>query len=441
MDTDLATEKVSIETLALDPANARVHPDRNLDAIKSSLKRFGQQKPIVVDGDGIVRAGNGTLEAARQLGWKEIAIVRTKLRGAEAIAFAIADNRTSDLSHFDDAILGRQIDALLRDRECGINLDELGFNDKELDALLKAAAEEDRRDLDDPGPLAVVQCVSQTGDLWNLGEHRLLCGDSLKIDDVNRVMAGDKSVLLATDPPYGVDYKGDDRPVGEGQTGKGGKNWEHVYREIDIENYPEFFRVVMQNAVSVCIERLPVYVWHADRQINAIRAGFDANGLLLHQIIIWYKPRPLMSHAFFRYRHEPCAFGWRQGFRPNHGDLQIDSVWEVDWDGKKAFSTFHPTSKPTRLFELPMELHTRPGDVVFEPFNGSGSQIVAAERMTRRCRAIEMVPNFVDGTVLRWQIATGKQARLDGTNDTFEEVAKQRGVKVEYITNLEEEIA
>ncbi|MEQ1735730.1 MAG: DNA methyltransferase, partial [Rhodoglobus sp.] len=148
--------------------------------------------------------------------------------------------------------------------------------------------------------------------------------------------------------------------------------------------------------------------------------------LLLHQVLVWVKPCAVFGHSYYRWKHEPCAFGWRQGSKPEHGVGQLETVWEADWDGKARVTTFHPTSKPTKLFEIPIEQHTSPGDLVVEPFNGSGSQIIAAEKLARRCYAMELQPVFVDGTVDRWQQATGKQATLEATGQTFDEVKEER---------------
>ena len=166
-------------------------------------------------------------------------------------------------------------------------------------------------------------------------------------------------------------------------------------------------------------EAAAFYVWHAHLQQPVIAATFERHQLNLHQILVWVKPVATFGHSYYRWRHEPCAFGWRRGHKPKHGYGNMDSVWEVDWEGKARITTFHPTSKPTRLFEIPMEQHTRKGAVVLEPFSGSGSQIIAAEKLGRRCRAMEISPVFVDGSVRRWEKATGKQATLDGIRQDF----------------------
>ena len=148
--------------------------------------------------------------------------------------------------------------------------------------------------------------------------------------------------------------------------------------------------------------------------------------LLLHQILIWTKPCAVFGHSYYQWQHEPCAFGWRKGHKPQHGTAQLSTVWPADWDGKARHTTFHPTSKPTRLFEIPMEQHTQPGDICLETFSGSGSQIIAAEKLQRRCYAMELSPAFVDGTIARWETATGRKATLDGDGRTFEAIRAER---------------
>jgi DNA modification methylase len=170
-----------------------------------------------------------------------------------------------------------------------------------------------------------------------------------------------------------------------------------------------------------------VYIWHAHVQQPVIAAAFERHGLLLHQILVWVKPTATFGHCFYRWRHEPCAFGWKKGNRPTHGYGDMETVWECDWEGKsRVVGNEHPTQKPTRLFEIPMEQHTQKGAIVLEPFSGSGSQLIAAERLLRRCRAVEISPAFVDVAVRRWQEATGNDAILEGNGQTFAAVTNER---------------
>lgn len=402
---------VAVDELSADPANVRRHPEKNHEATRASLKRFGQRTPIVVQSQGmVVRAGNDRLQLFREEGWTHIVALVVDENDVQATAYAIADNRTGELGEWDDEALSRQLRAL--DGE-GIDLDELGFDAAEFDELLAAGGGGAEGEVDDPGPEEPPEVpASRLGDLWMLGDHRLLCGDSTKAADVARALDGERAALLSTDPPYCVNYTGKDRPVHDGKPS--GKDWSHVYREIDIKDLGEFLDSVFDACLPHVDDGAAIYVWHAHVQQPTIAAVFERHGLLLHQVIIWVKPTGVFGHSYYRWRHEPCAFGWKKGNKPTHGTGKLDTVWELDWDGKARITSFHPTSKPTQVFEIPMEQHTKPGAVVFEPFSGSGSQIVAAEKTGRRCRAIELTPAFVDGTVLRWQKATGKTATLDG---------------------------
>ena len=183
----------------------------------------------------------------------------------------------------------------------------------------------------------------------------------------------------------------------------------------------------MSACLPHCKERIGFYCWHAHSVYPVIVEAMQRNGLLAHQQVVWVKPVATLSHSFYQYRHEPCIFGWRQGFKPEHGASVTGTVWEFDYDGKnRMVGNEHPTQKATRLFEIPMEQHTRVGEVCLEPFSGSGTQLIAAEKLRRRCRAAEIVPAFVDCGLRRWERATNKRAVLEGTNKTSAEVRTER---------------
>ncbi len=406
---------VPLADLNLDPANARTHPEKNLAAIKASLAQFGQRKPIVVQKRGmIVRAGNGTVMAAKALGWTEIAAVVLDDDNATAAQFAIADNRSSELAGWDDEVLAtilQSMDAAQREA--------IGFDQPDLDALLKALDVAGGAINDEgPEPPPAV-ATARRGDVWLLGDHRLMCGDSTSLDDVRTLMAGEKAALVATDPPYLVDYTGE-RPNDTG------KDWTASYREIDIKDADGFFRSVFANVLEVLGSHAAIYCWHAHKRCGDIQRIWRDLGILDHQQIIWVKPTPVFGRVYWHFRHEPCVMGWKKGDKPEHdGVHEHDSVWEVDWEGKqRVVGNEHPTQKPIELFRRPMRKHTAPGAIVFEPFSGSGSQLIAAEAEGRRCRAMEISPSFVDVAVRRWEKATGKLATLDGR--PFAEVAAER---------------
>jgi DNA modification methylase len=416
----LTVEWVALSRLSNNPSNPRLN-DAAVPHVAASLRRFGWQQPVVAKRSGEVIAGNTRLKAARSLGMSEAPVVWFDGSELDAVAYSIADNKTHEFAEWDDQALAKLLKEL-RDED---SLEGVGFDPSDIDTLLAEIDLAAGRDVDDQGPEApVVDPVSRAGDLWILGRHRLLCGDSTKAESIARLMDGQRAALFSTDPPYCVDYTGNDRPVHDGKSS--GKDWSHVYREIDIADLGQFLDGVFAACLPHVVDDTGIYIWHAHVQQPTIAAAFERHGLLLHQVIVWVKPCATFGHGYYRWKHEPCAFGWKRGNKPTHGIGQLETVWEADWDGKARITTFHPTSKPTRLFEIPIEQHTKPGEIVLEPFSGSGSQLIAAEKLSRRCFAMELSPSFVDGAVLRFEKATGTKAVLDGSGQTFEEVTRER---------------
>lgn len=419
---EFETVRVPLSRLQVDPSNPRTHPQENLAAIQGSLARFGQVEPLLVQaGTWRIVGGHGRLLAMQALGWTEADVRLLQIDDLTATALSIALNRTAETAIWDEACLGR----LLSELKAADSLAGVGYSEAELDTLL--ASLRDPGDVHDEGPEEPpAKPVSRAGDLWTLGEHRLLCGDSTKAEDVARVLGGEKASLLSTDPPYCVEYTGDNRPIHDGK--RSGKDWSHVYREVDIKDLGEFLDGFLTAALPHVQEDAPVYLWHAHVQQPVVAAVFERHGLLFHQVLVWVKPCAVFGHSYYQWQHEPCAFGWRKGHKPKHGTAQLSSVWQEGWDGKARFTGDHPTTKPTRLFEIPMEQHTKPGELVLEGFSGSGSQIIAAEKLARRCSALEIQPAFVDVALKRWQTATGKAAKLEETGQSFAAVAAERGL-------------
>jgi DNA modification methylase len=280
--------------------------------------------------------------------------------------------------------------------------------------------------LPDDIPETPKEAITKPGDLWILGEHRLLCGSSTNSADVCILMDGKKAKLMATDPPYLVNYTGDDRP-------KAGKDRSNLYHEVDILDAYAFFKDFLSIALQHIEKDSAIYMWHASKRIDIIHKVFNELEILIHQIIIWVKPCAILTYSIYPWRHEPCIFGWKQGNKPKikgtankvstvwtigllrTGDPEspeyYTDIWEVDWEGKKRSpGKDHPTIKPTEVFAIPMRVHTNPGDICYEPFSGSGSEIIAAERLNRRCFAMELEPVFCDVAVIRWEQFTGKKA-------------------------------
>jgi len=420
----LKVEWVPIDRVFLNPSNPRLN-DEAVPHVAASLRRFGWRQPIVAKPTGEVIAGNTRLKAAKVLKMTEVPVVWFEGSDLEATAYGIADNKTSEFAEWDTPALAK----LLSELRAEDALEGVGFSTAEIDDLLSQLdGDTSPTEIDDPGPgEPPVNPVTRTGDLWILGNHRLLCGDSTRAEDIARLMAGEKAALLSTDPPYCVRYTGMDRPIHDGKPS--GKDWSHVYHEVDIADLGEFMNKVFSAVLPVTEMDAAIYVWHAHVQQPTIAAVFERHGLLLHQVLVWVKPVATFGHSYYRWRHEPCAFGWRRGHKPEHGVGKLDTVWEVDWEGKaRVVGNEHPIQKPLRLFEIPMEQHTKAGAIVIEPFSGSGSQIIAAEKLGRHCRAIEIEPAFVDVAIRRWQKATAKEAILNGTANTYQRIAEERGV-------------
>lgn len=416
----LQVEEVPIDRLFNSPSNPR-NNENAVPHVAASLRRFGWQQPIVAKPSGEVIAGNTRLKAARSLEYDSVPVIWFTGGDLAATAFAIADNKTAEFAEWDEPALAQLLNELREEDE----LEGAGFSDEEIDALLDGLEGEPGVDpVDDPGPSEPPENpVTQSGDLWVLGDHRILCGDSTQLPDVTRVMDGRTAALVSTDPPYLVDYTGE-RP------NDSGKDWTGVYHEVDIPDAESFFRSVFTNAKHVMAPHAAIYCWHAHKRQRLISQIWEDLGILDHQQVIWVKPSPVFGRVYWHFRHEPCVMGWVQGSKPEHdGNHEFDSVWEIDWEGKSRIAGDHPTIKPVEIFARPIRKHTKPGDVCFEPFSGSGSQIIAAQQTGRHCYAIEIEPAFVDVAVRRWQEATGEPALLQGSDQTFDEAARERGVQ------------
>lgn len=432
--TGLVVRRVRIESLVPDAANPRLHGRVNLDAIAGSLRRFGQTEPLLVQKGSLrIIAGHGRLAAMRTLGWAECDVVELEVSATDATALAIALNRTAELAEWDEPLLARLL-AELRTENAA---DGVGYTPDEIDSLLDQLADGigGAGDLEDPGPGDIPEHpVTRPGDLWILDGHHLLCGDSTKPDDIARVLAGERASLLATDPPYLVDYDGTNHPAehhrkagrkpGPGKE-LGNRHWDAY---VDPESSVEFFTAFLRAALPHCIERVPVYQWHASRRQTLVEAAWKANGLLVHQTIVWAKARGILTRSHFLWQHEPAFYGWPEGHMPEkhrRPPPNETTIWPIDQVGQQ--DGIHPTQKPLAIFERPIRWHTRPREICLEQFSGSGSQIIAAERLGRRCRAIEISPAFTDVAVRRWEGATGRKATLDGSDrTTFDAIAAER---------------
>lgn len=366
-------EIVKIDSLTFDPANVRKHDEKNLAAIKASLNRFGQQKPIVVDASGVVRAGNGTLAAAKALGWKEIRIVRSSLAGSEATAYAIADNRTAELAEWDDDALAQTLAALqIEDDELAV---ATGFDMKEIEALT-APTEVDEDEVPEPP----AEPITKTGDLWILGEHRLLCGDSTKAEDVERLMNGAKADAMVTDPPFGISYRSN-------MSGE-------LPRSIEGDNDTR----ARDHALSMFQHDFPVAcfaTWHCSPPRKP-------RGML-----IWKKNVGGMGDLSFPWSLDyEVIWVFGEGWSGYRGSSVLEGETICTWNTGPA-RRIHPHQKPVKVISQIIE---KSSGLLFDPFLGSGTTLIAAEQLGRKCYGMEISPQYCDVIVKRWETLTGKKA-------------------------------
>jgi site-specific DNA-methyltransferase (adenine-specific) len=408
----------------------------DLDAIRRSLETHGQYRPIVArQGTGEVLAGNHTLVAAVELGWTEIAATFVEVDDDQAARIVLVDNRTADRGGYDDAELA----ALLRSLEGG--LEGTGWAPGELDRLLddlQRGGDGDAWRDTEPEPVPATP-RSKLGDLYQLGDHRLLCGDSTVADDVDRLLAGENPEMVWTDPPYGVDYHAP-RGTRKGyRTRHRGPSFANDFTDRDL------LYELVHGALTLAHDRTRVggaiYLAHADSQGNTFRRAFLDAGWEFHQVLIWVKNAFVLSRQDYHWQHEPILYGWKPGAGHRwNGDNTASTVIDDDVDVRKldkrelvtlvrqlqnerrttviredrpTSADLHPTMKPVRLVGRQIANSSRRGELVYEPFGGSGTTLIACENLGRRAAAIELMPGYCDVIVDRWKRHTGREAELE----------------------------
>lgn len=405
----LKIKTVKLGSLHEDPGNVRKHGAKNLAAIRDSLTTFGQVEPLVVQQKtGLVIGGNGRLAAMRDMGWEECDVVEIDADDTKAARIGIALNRTGELAEWDPEALAKLLQSIPDDE-----LSSVGFDAKELNDLL-AKLDVGAADLDDDAAVEPPKDpASRSGDLWLLGSHRLLCGDATAPADVDRVCAGVTPFLMVTDPPYGVRYDPEWRnEAGISDSARTGK----VANDDRVD----------WSAAYALFRGTVAYVWHAGRFAGDVAAHLLASGFEVRTQIIWAKPRFAISRGHYHWQHEPCWYAVRKGQSSKWcGDRKQSTVWQIDRKNQDEETT-HGTQKPLECMGRPIANHGNREDVVYEPFAGSGTTLIACERLHRSCIALEIDPRYVDVVVTRWQRATGLAATLDGDGRTFDQIAAER---------------
>ncbi len=409
------------DSLALDPKNARHHSDKQIKQLMRSIKAFDFIVPALIDATGAVITGHARVLAAQQLGLKDIpTILIDHLAPEEIKAFKIADNRLSDMSDWDDKILAETLQEL-RLADLNFNIEDIGFTLDEIDIRIESLniSPDGTPDPDDQLPEAIEgPTVSKLGDLWLLGDNRVLHGDATKASDFERLMDGKHAAMTFTDPPYGVDYgssakdktRGGHRPILNDNLGAG---------------FGEFLYASCANILS--FTNGGIYICMSSSALHTLQEAFAKAGGHWSTFIIWAKQTFTLGRADYQRQYEPILYGWREGAERHWcGARDQGDVWFVN---KPVKNDLHPTMKPVELVMQALRNSSQRGDIVLDPFLGSGSSLIAAERAGRLCYGLELDAVHVDTTIRRWQRHTGNEAIHAASGKTFDALALESEVR------------
>ena len=373
-------------------ANNPRQNDDAVEAVAESIRRFGFRQPLVVDADGVIVAGHTRFRAAQRLGLATVPVhVATDLTPDEVRAYRLTDNKTAELASWDDAMLSIELDAL---RGAGIDWTLLGFDEEELAKLLAPAGTEGLTD-PDAVPEEPADPITKPGDLWLLGKHRLLCGDSTSATDVARLLDGAVPALMVTDPPYGVEYDPEWR-MDAGLTGNTARMGKVM--NDDRADWTEAWKLFPGDVA---------YVYHAGVFASTVQQSLERAGFAIRAQIIWAKDRLALSRGDYHWQHEPCWYAVREGGKGHRTDDRTQTtLWSIP--ARDDAGHGHGTQKPVECMERPVRNHL--ADLVYEPFAGSGTTVIACERTGRTCMAMELDPGYCDVVVRRWEDFTGRKA-------------------------------
>ncbi len=395
--------------------NPRKIPESAVDKVASSIDQFGWRQPIVVDKDDVIVVGHVRWLAARKRGLDSVPVhVAEDLTAAQVRAYRIMDNRCHEDTGWDLELLTAEIQEL---KAVDFALNFTGFKPREIDELL---VNEEIDDGANAAPDVPIHPVTQAGELWCCGPHRVLCGNATDSADVARVLGNVRPSLMVTDPPYGVSY----RPQWREEAGLG--------NQVQVGTVPNDDRVDW-TAAYLLFPGDVVYLWHAGVHAAEVAMGLEAAGFEIRSQIIWAKPHFVLSRGNYHWQHEPCWLAIRKG-QPSHwrGDRTQSTLWQVatlnPFGGKnqEETATGHGTQKPIELMRRPILNHTERCDVVYDSFLGSGTTLIAAELTGRICYGLEIDAKYVDVIVTRWQNLTDKSATLDADGASFDQVKTHR---------------
>jgi DNA modification methylase len=407
----LQIEYRSIDSLIPYARNARSHSDEQVAQIAASIAEFGWTNPILTDGERGVIAGHGRLLAARKLALTEVPIIElSHLTAIQKKAYILADNRLAENAGWDQELLRLELGEL---KLADVDLELLGFDTDELDALLSDGDAEGNTD-DDTVPETPETPVSRAGDLWLLGDHKVLCGDATNADDFDTLLGDELVDMTFTDPPYNVNY------ANTAKDKLRGKNRAILNDNLG-EGFGAFLQAACQNILDVT--KGGVYIAMSSSELDTLQFAFRAAGGKWSTFVIWAKNTFTLGRADYQRQYEPILYGWRDGAEHYWcGARDQGDVWFVK---KPHKNDLHPTMKPVELVEKAVTNSSKTRDLVLDPFGGSGSTLIACEKSGRRARLIELDPKYVDVIVKRWQDWTGKQATREGDDAIFDDLVKK----------------
>lgn len=387
--------------------NARTHSESQIAQIAASIKEFGFLSPILIAEDNTILAGHGRLAAARKLGLTKVPCVKeSHLTETQRRAYIIADNKLSLNAGWDEDMLAIELSEL---QGADFDLDLLGFDESELVSIFEDDKEVEDDDFDVEEELNK-PCFSKAGDIWTLGRHRLICGDSTKEETYKSLMEDKKANLVVTDPPYNVNY--------EGSAGKIKND------NMNTDKFYNFLLDAFSNMEKVMADDASIYVFHADTEGLNFRKAFNDAGFYLSGCCIWKKPSLVLGRSPYQWQHEPCLYGWKKkGKHQWYSGRKETTIWEFEKPKKNAD---HPTMKPIALLAYPISNSSMSNTLILDPFGGSGSTLIACEQTDRSCYTIELDEKFCDVIVKRYieQVGTDKDVSVlrDGKEYQYSEV-------------------
>jgi DNA modification methylase len=403
--------------------NPRTHSDAQVAQIAASIREFGWTNPVLVDGESGIIAGHGRVMAARKLGLEQVPVIElAHMSEAQKRAYVLADNQLALNAGWDEELLRLELADL---SELGFDLELIGFGDGELERLLAGGKEGLTED--DEAPALPEQAVTQLGDLWVLGEHRLLCGDATVLAEVERVLSGQLADMTFTDPPYNVAY-------GSSAKDKLRGNKRRIMNDDLGSGFEAFLGDACTNIIAVT--KGAVYVCMSSSELHTLQRAFTAAGGKWSTFVIWAKHTFTLGRADYQRQYEPILYGWPAGHdRFWCGARDQGDVWFID---KPAKNDLHPTMKPVALVERAIRNSSKSRDIVLDPFGGAGSTLIACEKTGRQARLVELDPKYCDVIVERWQAWAGGMATLESDGRTYEEIAAGCAVPNEGATELTE---